>query len=130
MAKRPLGFVFVKVKYSVIIPTLNEEYFIRKNLGSIANNRDDVEIIVSDGGSTDETINAAKNHGALIVHSEKGRGLQLNAGASKANGEILFFFMQILLSQIMHLNFWMNFLRIKIICFAGLLFALMWIIIF
>ena len=91
MAKRPLGFVFVKVKYSVIIPTLNEEYFIRKNLGSITNKRNDVEIIVSDGGSSDETLNAAKNQGALIVHSEKGRGLQLNAGASKANGEILFF---------------------------------------
>jgi rSAM/selenodomain-associated transferase 1/rSAM/selenodomain-associated transferase 2 len=81
----------VKVKYSVIIPTLNEEYFIRKNLGSITNKRNDVEIIVSDGGSSDETLNAAKNQGALIVHSEKGRGLQLNAGASKANGEILFF---------------------------------------
>ncbi len=91
MAKRPVGFVLVKVKYSVIIPTLNEEYFIQKNLVRIGKNRNDVEIIVSDGGSTDETARAAKQLGAQIVHSARGRGIQLNKGVSASHGEILFF---------------------------------------
>jgi rSAM/selenodomain-associated transferase 1/rSAM/selenodomain-associated transferase 2 len=81
----------MKVKYSVIIPTLNENYFIRKNLPAIGGLRKDIEIIVSDGGSTDETIRTAKDLGAKIINSEKGRGTQLNAGAADCNGDILFF---------------------------------------
>jgi len=81
----------LNIKYSVIVPTLNEEYYIGKNINAITNKRDDVEIIVADGGSSDGTVEAAAAKGARISNTEKGRGIQLNAGASIAKGNILFF---------------------------------------
>lgn len=77
-------------KISVIIPTLNERdgisMCIRSALGA-----QDVEVIVSDGGSTDGTIHIAESYGAKVVRSPKGRGAQMNAGAKAASGDILLF---------------------------------------
>nr|WP_321501122.1 TIGR04283 family arsenosugar biosynthesis glycosyltransferase [uncultured Dethiosulfovibrio sp.] len=77
-------------KISVIIPTLNERdgisICIRSALGA-----QDVEVIVSDGGSTDGTIEVAESYGAQVVRSPKGRGTQMNAGATAAEGDILLF---------------------------------------
>lgn len=73
---------------SIIIPTLNEEEnipLLAKNLGS------DHEIIVVDGGSSDETVNLAELHGFKVVRTRKGRGFQQNQGALHAKGEILLF---------------------------------------
>jgi rSAM/selenodomain-associated transferase 2 len=77
---------------SVIIPALNEEENISRCIGSIREESSSCEIIVSDGGSTDRTKEAAAGfQGVTVVDSKKGRGRQMNAGASQAKGEVLLF---------------------------------------
>lgn len=78
---------------SVIIPTFNEADKIAHAIEKIrlANKRYELEIIVVDGGSTDQTISIVKNSGATIISSPKGRALQMNRGAKAANSKILYF---------------------------------------
>ena len=75
---------------SVIIPTLDEEQNIASLLASLAK-LDGVEIIVCDGGSSDSTLEICRNFPVRLLCSPMGRGVQLNAGAQCAQGEILFF---------------------------------------
>lgn len=75
---------------SIIIPALNEENFIRNSLQS-AKKFNPIEIIVVDGGSFDKTKEIAVKEGAQIIESPRGRGIQLNRGASVAKGDILLF---------------------------------------
>ena len=77
-------------RVSVIIPVLNEEATIRSCIKS-AKRLDPLEIIVVDGGSADNTARMAEREGATVVRSPKGRGIQMNRGASIARGEILLF---------------------------------------
>jgi rSAM/selenodomain-associated transferase 2/rSAM/selenodomain-associated transferase 1 len=77
---------------SIIIPVLNESLNIMKTIEKIMENSSNIEIIVVDGGSTDDTLEICKKFPDLVlVESSKGRGVQMNAGASFATGEILFF---------------------------------------
>ena len=82
---------------SVIIPTLNEGSYLGATLQRLAQNAPQHEIIVSDGGSTDETVQIARQHGAKIIAGvlasppATGRALQMNSGARAATGEILLF---------------------------------------
>ena len=81
-------------KISIIIPVLNEEETLEQlvpYLQANAANYQALEIIVSDGGSTDNTLTIAKKHKISWVVSERGRAIQMNAGARKASGEILYF---------------------------------------
>lgn len=75
---------------SIIVPVFNEEENIIKLQKTLENLEGDFEVIFCDGGSTDHTLERIrpKYH---IVRSRKGRGYQMNAGAAKAQGEILFF---------------------------------------
>ena len=75
---------------SVIIPALNEEATLKACLES-AQRLNPLEVIVVDGGSTDRTGEIAQDAGAIVVKSQKGRGIQMNKGASLAKGEILLF---------------------------------------
>ncbi len=75
---------------SVIIPAFNEEKRIRSCIES-AKSLNPLEIIVVDGGSTDKTREVAKDAGAIVVQSPKGRGIQMNRGAKIAKGEVLLF---------------------------------------
>ncbi len=51
-----------------------------------------MEFIVCDGGSNDDTLKIAEQVGARCVLSKRpGRAIQMNAGASVANGDILLF---------------------------------------
>ena len=77
---------------SIIIPTYNEKSSIEKTLVQL-NALDcvcDKEILVVDGGSSDNTIFIALKY-ARVVSSIKGKANQLNEGAKMSKGDILFF---------------------------------------
>ena len=79
---------------SIIIPALNEEDHIGQLISYICTNSTSSnisEIMVIDGGSTDNTASIAQKKIATVVNSEKGRAKQMNLGAIKAKGEILYF---------------------------------------
>jgi rSAM/selenodomain-associated transferase 2 len=79
---------------SVIIPVYNEEKIIGKQLGSLKAIIDnDTEVIAVDGGSTDKTPEIIKAGGVarLLKSPRKGRAVQMNHGASYANGDIFLF---------------------------------------
>lgn len=75
---------------SIIIPTLNEAETI-PSLVEYVQRASEAEIIVVDGGSTDDTVQLAKESGAKIITSSPGRAGQMNKGAKAAQGDILLF---------------------------------------
>ncbi|MES2470002.1 MAG: TIGR04283 family arsenosugar biosynthesis glycosyltransferase [Verrucomicrobiota bacterium] len=75
---------------SVIIPALNEAANLARLLPAL-NAAAPHEIIIADGGSTDETAAVAARFGARHVRTAKGRGAQMNAAAATATGEFLLF---------------------------------------
>ncbi len=87
------------MKYSIIIPTLNEEKLLPKLLAQISvpslREKYDYEIIISDGGSKDKTLEIALEHSDIVkVHRELVRqniAMGRNEGAKHANGEIFIF---------------------------------------
>ena len=78
---------------SIIIPTFNEAANISAALQSVELPDENVECLVVDGGSEDETcaIVARFPEVKLIVSNQVGRGSQMNAGARAAKGELLIF---------------------------------------
>ena len=79
---------------SIIIPTLNEEKFLPRLLASIRRQSfSDYEIIVSDGGSQDNTKQIAlENNCRFIIDTEhRSPSWQRNNGAAIAQGNILLF---------------------------------------
>jgi rSAM/selenodomain-associated transferase 2 len=75
---------------SIIIPALNEEKELPQTLTQL-DGVENKEVIVVDGGSDDATVEIAKTHGARVLSSPKGRGVQLNRGVEASSGEILLF---------------------------------------
>ncbi len=78
------------MRISVVIPALNEAACIRRAVASCWNAELD-EVLVADGGSTDDTPQLAADSGAQVVHSSRGRAVQQNLGAQHATGEVLLF---------------------------------------
>ncbi len=81
-------------RISIIIPVLNEANSIAKILAYLKSNSSSEnikEIIVVDGGSSDNTVNIAFDAKVSVLHSKKGRAKQMNFGAQNATGEILYF---------------------------------------
>ena len=63
-----------KIEISIIMPTFNAERTLEKSLTSIVNQtlpRECIEILVIDGGSTDQTVKIAERFGAKILKNEK-----------------------------------------------------------
>lgn len=82
-------------KLSVIIPMLNEASTIGKlleHLQTETHSLNDVEIIVVDGGSSDDSMKIANSFKNIhVIQSGKGRAKQMNVGAEAANGKVLYF---------------------------------------
>ena len=77
-------------RISVIIPARNEENTIPPVLRRVLS-EPVWEVIVVDGGSTDNTRQIATDLGATVLVSEPGRGRQLHTGAAAATGDVLLF---------------------------------------
>jgi rSAM/selenodomain-associated transferase 2 len=75
---------------AVVIPTLNEAANIEAALASVLA-EPDVEAIVADGGSTDETRALAERAGARVIMAAAGRSAQQNAGAAASRSTLLLF---------------------------------------
>ena len=80
---------------SIIIPAYNEADTLAALLPYLrqpAPGKPVPEILVVDGGSTDGTAAVARQAGATVLHSpRRGRAAQLNYGAQRARGELLYF---------------------------------------
>lgn len=79
---------------SIIIPVYNEALSLGATLGVIramVASGYAAEVIVVDGGSDDETVRIAREGGAYVILSERGRGAQMHAGALAASGAALWF---------------------------------------
>jgi rSAM/selenodomain-associated transferase 2 len=79
------------MKFSIIIPTLNEEKNIESCLLALQPMRNNCELIVVDGGSMDNTVAISKALADKTITSGKGRAVQMNNGANYAEGTILVF---------------------------------------
>ena len=80
------------IKISIIIPVLNEEI----NLPDVLSNllpfrRQGHEVIVVDGGSSDNSLLLAQQGADIVIVSKAGRALQMNSGAMVATGGIFLF---------------------------------------
>ena len=73
---------------SVVIPTLNAAAALAATLERVGAAD---EIVIADGGSSDETVAIAERYGTRIVVAPKGRGAQLRAGADAARGDWMLF---------------------------------------
>jgi glycosyltransferase involved in cell wall biosynthesis len=80
-------------KISIIIPTLNQARFIEETIQSVlSQNYPNLELIVLDGGSTDNTLEILQKYsGALSWISEPDNGQvdAINKGLKMATGEIV-----------------------------------------
>lgn len=89
----------MNVKYSIIVPTLNEEKLLGNLLKQInqptLKERYSYEVIVSDGGSSDNTVEIALKYSDIVkVHCKSSRqniAEGRNIGANFASGEVLIF---------------------------------------
>jgi len=87
------------MRLSIIIPTRNEASQIATQIRYLQSldrgENTQVEIIVCDGESSDNTADIARNCGAIVVKTAPNRGLQQNAGAQQnpqnSRGEVLWF---------------------------------------
>ncbi|WP_375444183.1 TIGR04283 family arsenosugar biosynthesis glycosyltransferase [uncultured Fibrella sp.] len=82
------------MKISVIIPTYNEAATIERVVNDAFTHGHEqvVEVLVVDGGSTDETADIAHRAGATVLAAPTlGRAAQMNYGARLATGDVLYF---------------------------------------
>ena len=77
------------MRLSVVIPALDEADGIADAVASAR--APDVEVIVVDGGSSDDTATRAGSSGARVIRAPRGRARQLEAGAREARGDALLF---------------------------------------
>lgn len=87
MAKKSINNPLV----SIIIPVFNGEKYVKEAIDSaLAQTYENIEIVVINDGSTDNTEKVCKNYGDKIVYfSQENKGVShaLNIGIEKMNGE-------------------------------------------
>ena len=76
---------------AVVIPTLDEARALPALLGDLRALTCRHEIIIADGGSSDDTVAMAREGGARVVTTARGRGAQLRTGAEASRAEVLCF---------------------------------------
>ena len=77
-------------QFAVVVPVLNEAANLRRLVPALID-AGFMQVIVADGGSTDESVAIAQAAGARTVLAPRGRGAQMNAGARQARAPVLVF---------------------------------------
>ncbi len=78
------------MQISIIIPTFNEAQCLSETLAQIQQ-LSPHQVIVSDGGSNDNTVEIANKFTEYVIKGPSGRAPQMNAGAQIATGDIFLF---------------------------------------
>ena len=78
---------------SIIMPVKNGENYLKEALENIKEQNLNMEIIVVNDGSTDNTENVAKEYGCIVINKEKSEGpvKAKNDALKMANGEYILF---------------------------------------
>jgi rSAM/selenodomain-associated transferase 2 len=78
---------------SIIIPVYNEASLLDESLKKLFGSLDnpEIEVILSDGGSSDSTLEIAGKYPCKVLSGESGRARQMNAASQQANGDFLLF---------------------------------------
>jgi len=83
------------MKVSIIIPTKNNADILEKCLESIRNldyPKDEIEVIIVDGHSIDNTVEVARKYGCKVVYEEAGTiGGARNIGVERSSGDYIVF---------------------------------------
>jgi rSAM/selenodomain-associated transferase 2 len=72
--------VAAQLRIGVVIPTLNEAAAIVSTLDTLQLEQAPDRLVVSDGGSVDDTVALAQSRGATVISAARGRGPQLESG--------------------------------------------------
>ena len=83
----------MRAPISIVIPTFNSQNTVRKTLASLFEGIEAGivrELIVVDGGSTDQTREIVEECGGIFISSEASRGYQLKKGVNLAKGDFIF----------------------------------------
>ena len=79
----------MSARISVVIPTLNEAAEVTATIQRARAVPEVAEIIVADGGSSDDTVALARKLNGRVVEAPRGRGRQLRAGAAAAEADVV-----------------------------------------
>ncbi len=83
-----------KLTFSIVVPSFNQGHFIEETLQSVINQTyKEVELIVIDGASTDNTVEVIKKYANYITYwvsePDSGQSDAINKGFKKATGDIV-----------------------------------------
>ena len=84
----------MRAMLSLVIPTLNAEAGLPATLATLAAARASGlvgDVLITDGGSIDQTRRIAEANGCQVLAAPRGRGQQLATGAAAARGDWLLF---------------------------------------
>ncbi len=79
------------MKLSIIIPMLNEAPDLPGVLARLPLRGCHSEVVLVDGGSSDESVAIARQAGFKVLETEPGRARQMNVGATATDGDLLLF---------------------------------------
>lgn len=79
------------VKLGIVIPVLNDAEPLARLLGDLHSFAADAEIVVADGGSSDDSLAVAKEGAHRVCSAPRGRAAQMQAGADLVGGDWLWF---------------------------------------
>ena len=93
VSKNPVEYRRRRPLVSIVMPTRNHAHFIRESIDSVlSQGYDNVELLVMDGASTDDTVEILKSYGdriRWISEPDKGQADAINKGMELLNGEVL-----------------------------------------
>ena len=98
MTKNDLFEKTSNIELAIVIPTLNEEFSIKKvidhTISSLKEFPKSYKIIITDNNSSDRTLEIASNYKNVLINSEKkiGYGSNLHSAFSKINSKFIIFF--------------------------------------